>query len=70
MNLPLDFIDKRTYRGVAPTCHDINQFSACHDSVKIAVGFTAGQVQVIDVKTKQSLNIMNEDVSYHFWSSS
>jgi len=63
VNLPLDFIDKRTYRGVAPTCHDINQFSACHDSVKIAVGFTAGQVQVIDVKTKQSLNIMNEDRS-------
>ena len=62
-NQPLDFIDKRTYRGVAPTCHDINQYSSSHHSVRVAVGFTAGQVQIIDVRTKQSLNIMNEDVS-------
>ena len=56
-------MDKRTYRGVAPTCHDINQYSASLESVRIAIGFTAGQVQIIDVQTKESLNIMNEDVS-------
>ena len=57
-------MDKRTYRGVAPTCHDINQHSATLESVRIAIGFTAGQVQVIDVQTKESLNIMNEDVRF------
>jgi len=62
-NQQLDFIDKRTYRGVAPTCHDINQHSATGKSVRVAVGFTAGQVQIIDVKTKSSLHIMNEDRS-------
>nr|XP_018669722.1 WD repeat-containing protein 20 isoform X4 [Ciona intestinalis] len=58
---PLEFLDKRTYKGVAPTCHDINQKSANAESVKVAVGFIAGQVQIIDVGTKQSLQIMNED---------
>nr|CAB3267688.1 WD repeat-containing protein 20 [Phallusia mammillata] len=59
----LEFLDKRTYKGVQPTCHHINKFSASNETVKVAVGFTAGQVQVIDVKTKQSLQIMNEDRS-------
>jgi len=62
-NQQLDFIDKRTYRGVAPTCHDINQHTASGKSVRVAVGFTAGQVQIIDVKAKSSLHIMNEDRS-------
>ncbi|CAK8680017.1 unnamed protein product [Clavelina lepadiformis] len=60
---PVEYLDKRTYKGVAPTCHDINQFSASADSVRVAVGFIAGQVQIIDVRTKESLQIMNEDRS-------
>uniref|UniRef100_H2Z5W9 Anaphase-promoting complex subunit 4 WD40 domain-containing protein n=1 Tax=Ciona savignyi TaxID=51511 RepID=H2Z5W9_CIOSA len=58
---PLEFLDKRTYKGVAPTCHDINQKTSCAESVRVAVGFIAGQVQIIDVGTKESLQIMNED---------
>nr|XP_039258943.1 WD repeat-containing protein 20-like isoform X1 [Styela clava] len=54
-------LDKRTYKGVAPTCHDINRHTATMDSVRVAVGFAAGQIQIIDVGTKESLMILNEE---------
>ena len=58
------FVDKRQYKGAAPSCHDVNQYTASPESVKVAVGFLAGQVQIIDVRKKESLQIMNEVVSF------
>lgn len=59
-----NFVDKRQYKGSAPSCHDVNQYTATSQSVKVAVGFIAGQVQIIDVRKKESLQIMNEVVSF------
>ena len=61
----IQFVDKRQYKGAAPSCHDINQYTASPENVKVAVGFLAGQVQIIDVRKKESLQIMNEVVSFN-----
>lgn len=55
-------IDKRVYKGTFPTCHDFNEFSATPDSVMLLVGFTAGQVQLIDPITKELSKLYNEEV--------
>lgn len=62
---PADYsqpLDKRVYKGVMPTCHDINVHTATLANVTVAVGFAAGQVQIIDVGSRQSLQIFNEEV--------
>ena len=57
-------IDKRVYKGTFPTCHDFNNFTATPDSVMLLVGFTAGQVQLIDPVTKELSKLYNEEVSF------
>ena len=55
-------IDKRVYKGTFPTCHDFNQLTATTDSVMLLVGFTAGQVQLIDPIKKELSKLYNEEV--------
>ena len=55
-------IDKRAYRGTSPTCHDFNCVTGSPDSVMIVVGFSAGQVQLIDPLTKELSKLYNEEV--------
>lgn len=55
-------LDKRAYRGTSPTCHDFNQTSASSDGVMLIVGFSAGQVQLIDPVTKELSRLYNEEV--------
>lgn len=56
-------IDKRIYKGTQPTCHDFNHLTATADSVSLLVGFSAGQVQLIDPIKKETSKLFNEEVS-------
>ena len=56
-------IDKRVYKGTFPTCHDFNEQTAEADCVMLLVGFTAGQVQLIDPIKKELSKLYNEEVS-------
>ena len=55
-------IDKRIYKGTQPTCHDFNPLTATADSVSLLVGFSAGQVQLIDPIKKETSKLFNEEV--------
>lgn len=57
-------IDKRVYKGTCPTCHDFNTFTAREDSVMVLIGFTAGQIQLIDPIKKEISKLYNEEVTH------
>ena len=57
-------IDKRLYKGTSPTCHDINKFTICSDSVLLLVGFTGGQIQLVDPIRKEIGKLYNEEVCF------
>ena len=57
-------VDKRIYKGTSPTCHDINKLTVSSESVLLLVGFTGGQVQLIDPIRKEVGKLYNEEVSY------
>ncbi|RVE56173.1 hypothetical protein OJAV_G00233160 [Oryzias javanicus] len=54
-------IDKRIYKGTQPTCHDFNALTATAESVSLLVGFSAGQVQLIDPIKKETSKLFNEE---------
>lgn len=54
-------IDKRIYKGTQPTCHDFNQFTAAADTISLLVGFSAGQVQYLDLVKKDTSKLFNEE---------
>ncbi|NWT08688.1 DMWD protein, partial [Vireo altiloquus] len=55
-------IDKRVYKGTQPTCHDFNQFTAGTETLALLVGFSAGQVQYLDLAKKDSAGrLFNEE---------
>ncbi|XP_054854934.1 dystrophia myotonica WD repeat-containing protein [Eublepharis macularius] len=54
-------IDKRIYKGTQPTCHDFNQFTAASESISLLVGFSAGQVQYLDLIKKDTSKLFNEE---------
>uniref|UniRef100_A0A674NBX2 WD repeat domain 20 n=1 Tax=Takifugu rubripes TaxID=31033 RepID=A0A674NBX2_TAKRU len=58
-------IDKRIYKGTQPTCHDFNHLTATAESVSLLVGFSAGQVQLIDPIKKETSKLFNEEVRHH-----
>uniref|UniRef100_A0A8C5K664 WD repeat-containing protein 20 n=1 Tax=Jaculus jaculus TaxID=51337 RepID=A0A8C5K664_JACJA len=53
-------IDKRIYKGAQPTCHDFNHLTATAESVSLLVGFSAGQVQLID-PIKKEITCVSQD---------
>lgn len=57
-------IDKRIYKGTQPTCHDFNHLTATAESVSLLVGFSAGQVQLIDPIKKETSKLFNEEVCH------
>lgn len=59
-------IDKRIYKGTQPTCHDFNHLTATAESVSLLVGFSAGQVQLIDPIKKETSKLFNEEVCLGF----
>ncbi|CAG0884371.1 unnamed protein product [Darwinula stevensoni] len=56
-------IDKRAYKGTNPTCHDFNSVTVTPDSVMLLVGFSGGQIQLIDPIKKDVSKLYNEDRS-------
>lgn len=56
-------IDKRIYKGTQPTCHDFNQFTAATETISLLVGFSAGQVQYLDLIKKDTSKLFNEEVT-------
>uniref|UniRef100_A0A8D3A208 WD repeat domain 20b n=1 Tax=Scophthalmus maximus TaxID=52904 RepID=A0A8D3A208_SCOMX len=56
-------IDKRIYKGTQPTCHDFNPLTATAESVSLLVGFSAGQVQLIDPIKKETSKLFNEEIN-------
>ncbi|XP_034017627.1 WD repeat-containing protein 20 [Thalassophryne amazonica] len=54
-------VDKRIYKGTQPTCHDFNPLTATAESVSLLVGFSAGQVQLIDPVKKETSKLFNEE---------
>lgn len=55
-------VDKRLYRGTSPTCHDFNSTTATPDRIYLIVGFSAGQVQLLDPIGKENSKLFNEEV--------
>lgn len=55
-------VDKRLYRGTSPTCHDFNSTTAAPDRIYLVVGFSAGQVQLLDPIGKENSKLFNEEV--------
>jgi hypothetical protein len=51
------------YKGTNPTCHDFNSTTVTPDSVSLLVGFSEGQVQLVDPIKKEMSKLYNEDVS-------
>lgn len=56
-------VDKRIYKGTYPTCHDFNSVTMTPNSCNLLVGFSAGQIQLIDPFQKEFQNsrLFNED---------
>lgn len=51
-------IDKRVYKGTCPTCHD---FSEQGDITPLLVGFSGGQIQLVDPVKKELSKLFNEE---------
>lgn len=51
------------YKGTNPTCHDFNSYSVTADSVSLLIGFSTGQIQLIDPIKKELSKLFNEEVS-------
>ncbi|CAO4379817.1 unnamed protein product [Caenorhabditis nigoni] len=58
-------IDKRVYKGTAPSCHIFNQEKSTATTSQLLIGFTLGQLQIIDpldkISATPSSKLYNED---------
>ncbi|ULT89758.1 hypothetical protein L5515_008130 [Caenorhabditis briggsae] len=58
-------IDKRVYKGTAPSCHIFNQEKSSASTSQLLIGFTLGQLQIIDpldkISATPSSKLYNED---------
>ncbi|RWS24371.1 WD repeat-containing protein 20-like protein [Leptotrombidium deliense] len=54
-------VDKRVYKGTYPTCHDFNRTTVTPESVYLLIGFSAGQIQLIDPIRKEISKLYNEE---------
>lgn len=59
-------VDKKMYKGTNPTCHDFNMITMTPDSVSLVVGFSTGQIQLIDPIKKDLSKLYNEEVILMF----
>ncbi|CAH0395701.1 unnamed protein product [Bemisia tabaci] len=54
-------VDKKMYKGTNPTCHDFNLTTATSETAALLVGFSTGQVQLIDPIKKELSKVYNEE---------
>lgn len=62
VNMP---VDKRIYKGTFPTAHDFNQYTATADSVELLIGFSTGQIQLINPFRKEVSKFFNGEVRFY-----
>ena len=55
-------IDKRIYKGTFPTCHDLGPVPDDSEVVPLGVGFSGGQIQLVDPIRKELSKLFNEEV--------
>lgn len=56
-------IDKKLYKGTNPSCHDFNSTNATNDGAPLLVGFTTGQIQLVQAGRREPGKLYNEEVS-------
>ncbi|XP_067024654.1 WD repeat-containing protein 20-like isoform X1 [Acropora muricata] len=54
-------LDKRLYKGTIPTCHDFNLLTRSAESLELLIGFSAGQVQLLDPVKHEVNKLFNEE---------
>lgn len=54
-------VDKKMYKGTNPTCHDFNTVTMTSESVSLIIGFSTGQIQLIDPIKKELSKLYNEE---------
>ncbi|CAH0728163.1 unnamed protein product, partial [Brenthis ino] len=54
-------VDKKMYKGTNPTCHDFNIVTMTTESVSLVIGFSTGQIQLIDPIKKELSKLYNEE---------
>lgn len=54
-------IDKKLYKGTNPSCHDFNAFSATPEGTSLLVGFTTGQIQLVQPGRREQGKLYNEE---------
>lgn len=54
-------LDKKVYKGTNPTCHDFNSTSSSAESISLLIGFSTGQIQMIDPIRKELSKLFNEE---------
>jgi len=54
-------IDKRIYKGTFPTCHDFGPVTEESEIVPLVVGFSGGQIQLVDPIRKELSKLFNEE---------
>ena len=55
-------LDKKLYKGTNPSCHDFNQTVAVPDGAPLLVGFTTGQIQLVQPGKREPGRLFNEEV--------
>ena len=55
-------IDKKLYKGTNPSCHDFNETVAVSDGAPLLVGFTTGQIQLVQPGKREPGRLFNEEV--------
>ncbi|CAH0400407.1 unnamed protein product [Chilo suppressalis] len=54
-------VDKKMYKGTNPTCHDFNTVTMTAENVSLVIGFSTGQIQLIDPIKKELSKLYNEE---------
>ncbi|XP_037963407.2 WD repeat-containing protein 20 [Plutella xylostella] len=54
-------VDKKMYKSTNPTCHDFNTVTLTPDTVSLVIGFSTGQIQLIDPIKKELSKLYNEE---------
>lgn len=59
-------VDKKLYKGTNPSCHDFNETVAQCDGAPLLVGFTTGQIQLVQPGKREPGRLYNEEVRQCF----
>uniref|UniRef100_A0A1B0CS21 WD repeat-containing protein 20 n=1 Tax=Lutzomyia longipalpis TaxID=7200 RepID=A0A1B0CS21_LUTLO len=54
-------IDKKLYKGTNPSCHDFNSTNATSEGAPLLVGFTTGQIQLVQPGRREPGKLYNEE---------